>query len=54
MQCMRQERNKLLQEKEKKLTKKVIKLKQFDITSNIKCISNIILLQANQQYLLSN
>jgi len=47
MQRMRQKRNKLLQKKEKKLTKKVIKLKQFNIISNIKCISNVILLQTN-------
>jgi len=40
---MRQERNKLLQEKEKKLTKKIINLKQFDIISNTKCISSVIL-----------
>jgi hypothetical protein len=44
---MRQKRNKFLQEKEKRLTKKVIKLKQFNIVNNTKCISNIILLQTN-------
>jgi len=44
---MRQERNKLLQKEKKRLTKKVVKLKQFDITSNTKCILNIFLLQAN-------
>jgi len=47
MQRMRQERNKFLQVKKKKLTKKVVKLKKFDITSNTKYISNVILSQAN-------
>ncbi len=47
MQYIRQKYNKLLQEKKKKLIKKVVKLKKFDITSNTKCILNIILLQIN-------
>ena len=47
MQRMRQECNKLLQEKKKKLTKKFVKLKQFDIINNTKCISNVILSQIN-------
>ncbi len=47
MQRMRQKRNKLLQKKEKKLIKEVVKLKKFNITSNIKNILNVILLQAN-------
>ncbi len=41
---MRQKYNKLFKKKEKKLTKKVAKLKKFDITNNIKNILNIILL----------
>ncbi len=36
--------NKFLQKKEKKITKKVVKLKKFNITNNIKYILNIILL----------
>ncbi len=44
---MRQKYNKFLQKKEKKLTKKIVKLKQFDIINNTKYISNVILLQAN-------
>jgi len=44
MQRICQECNKFLQEKKKKLTKEVIKLKQFDIISNTKYISNVILL----------
>ncbi len=51
---MCQKRNKLLQEKKKRLTKKIVELKKFDITNNTKNILNIILLQANQQCLLSN
>jgi hypothetical protein len=47
MQYIRQKYNKFLQEKKKKPIKKVVKLKKFDITSNIKCILNIILLQIN-------
>jgi len=47
MQRMRQKRNKLLQKKEKKLIKEVVKLKKFNITSNIKNILNVIPLQAN-------
>ncbi len=42
-----QKRNKLLQKKEKKLTKEVVELKKFDIINNTKNILNIILLQAN-------
>ncbi len=41
---MRQKYNKFLQKKEKKLTKKVVKLKKFNIISNTKNILNIILL----------
>jgi acyl-ACP thioesterase len=44
IQRIRQERNKLLQKEEKKLIKKVVKLKQFDIINNTKYISNVILL----------
>ena len=47
MQRIRQKRDKLLQKKKKKLTKKVVELKQFDIINNTKCILNIILSQAN-------
>ncbi len=36
--------NKLLQEKKKKLAKKAVKLKKFNITNNIKYILDIILL----------
>jgi len=54
IQYMCQKRNKLLQEKKKRLTKKIVELKKFDITNNTKNILNIILLQANQQCLLSN
>ncbi len=41
---MRQKRNKILQKKEKRLTKKIVKLKKFDITSNTKYILSAILL----------
>ncbi len=44
IQYMYQKYNKLLQKKEKKLTKKVVELKEFDIISNTKNILNIILL----------
>jgi len=44
IQYIYQKYNKLLQEKKKRLTKKVIKLKKFDITSYTKNILNIILL----------
>ncbi len=44
MQRMRQKCNKFLQKKKKKLTKKIVKLKEFDIINNIKNILNIILL----------
>jgi len=44
IQRIRQERNKLLQKEEKKLIKKVVKLKQFDIINNTKYTSNVILL----------
>ncbi len=47
IQYIYQKYNKLLQDKKKKLTKKIVELKKFDIISNTKYILNIILLQAN-------
>jgi len=47
MQYIRQKYNKLLRKKKKKLIKKVVKLKQFNITSNTNYISSVILLQTN-------
>ncbi len=44
IQYIYQECNKLLQKKKKRLTKKFVELKKFDITSNTKNILNIILL----------
>ncbi len=44
IQYICQKYNKFLQKKEKRLTKKVVKLKKFNITSNTKNILNIILL----------
>ncbi len=41
---MRQKCNKLLQKKEKNLTKEVVELKKFNIINNIKNILNIVLL----------
>ncbi len=47
IQYICQKRNKFLQKKKKKLTKKIVKLKKFNIISNTKYILNVILLQIN-------